>query len=156
MLTGNIRYKTYSVNADASNLGIDGGRYNKIGRGYPDVSANGANLLAFVQQGLGHWYGTSLAAPIWAAVVTLVSRFNLLLSSIADSLSDSIPLYRSTRSAPPTTKVRLDLSTRLYTRTHGLSMTSRTGRIPTVAPQASTPSKAGIPSPAWVLPIIPS
>lgn len=48
------------------------GLYNRIGRGYPDVSANGAYLPAFVQGELGPWFGTSLAAPAFASILTLV------------------------------------------------------------------------------------
>ncbi|KUJ13826.1 uncharacterized protein LY89DRAFT_698947 [Mollisia scopiformis] len=64
----------YYINADASNIGANGGFYNRVGRGFPDVSANGAELLAYVNQSLGHWWGTSLAAPIWGSVVTLINE----------------------------------------------------------------------------------
>ena len=30
-------------------------------------------MLAYVSESLGHWYGTSLASPIFASVVTMVS-----------------------------------------------------------------------------------
>jgi tripeptidyl-peptidase I len=48
------------------------GLYNRIGRGYPDVSSNGAYLPAFVQGELGAWFGTSLASPTFASILTLV------------------------------------------------------------------------------------
>jgi len=67
-------YPAYVANAHASNIGIDGGRYNRAGRGIPDVSANGAFMLAYVNQTLGRQVGSSLAAPIWAAVVTLINQ----------------------------------------------------------------------------------
>lgn len=38
------------------------------------VSANGALLLAYVNGDLGHWYGSSLAAPIWASTITLINN----------------------------------------------------------------------------------
>ena len=40
---------------------------------FSDVSANGANFMAFTNGTLGPWYGTSLASPLWASVITLVS-----------------------------------------------------------------------------------
>ncbi|KAK4541079.1 hypothetical protein LTR36_008304 [Oleoguttula mirabilis] len=67
-------YPTYVANANLTNIGIDGGLYNRAGRGYPDVSANGAYMLAYTGQSLGHWFGTSLASPIWASVITLVNQ----------------------------------------------------------------------------------
>jgi tripeptidyl-peptidase-1 len=48
------------------------GLYNRIGRGYPDISANGANFRAFTDGFDYHWYGTSLASPLVASVLTLV------------------------------------------------------------------------------------
>lgn len=48
--------------------------------GFPDVSANGANLTAYYRGGLFHaggqynFYGTSLATPIWASIVTLINE----------------------------------------------------------------------------------
>lgn len=44
----NPGYPTYVANANATNVGINGGRFNRAGRGYPDVSANGAYMLAYV------------------------------------------------------------------------------------------------------------
>ncbi|EED18810.1 protease S8 tripeptidyl peptidase I, putative [Talaromyces stipitatus ATCC 10500] len=64
----------YEINADATNIGEKGGVYNRIGRGYPDVSANGAFLLTYVNQTAGTFFGTSLASPIFGAVVTLLNE----------------------------------------------------------------------------------
>jgi tripeptidyl-peptidase I len=49
------------------------GLYNRIGRAYPDVSSNGAYMPAYVNGELGQWFGTSLAAPTFASILTLVS-----------------------------------------------------------------------------------
>ena len=49
------------------------GIYNRIGRGYPDVAANGAQYRAFEGGVDYHWYGSSLASPLFASVLTLVS-----------------------------------------------------------------------------------
>ncbi|OKL61710.1 hypothetical protein UA08_02338 [Talaromyces atroroseus] len=64
----------YEINSDASNIGENGGVYNRIGRGYPDVSANGAYLLTFVNETAGTYFGTSLASPIFGSVVTLINE----------------------------------------------------------------------------------
>lgn len=48
------------------------GLYNRIGRGGPDVSANGANLAVYTNAEFYHFYGTSLAAPVFASVIALV------------------------------------------------------------------------------------
>jgi tripeptidyl-peptidase-1 len=53
-------------------IGAKGGVFNRAGRGYPDVSANGALFEVFVEGSLGPSWGTSLAAPIWGGVITLV------------------------------------------------------------------------------------
>ncbi|TVY86452.1 Aorsin, partial [Lachnellula willkommii] len=44
----------YTANADATNIGAGGGVYNRAGRGFPDVSANGAQLRAFNNLTDGH------------------------------------------------------------------------------------------------------
>ena len=64
----------YIANADASNIGAHGGVYNRAGRGYPDVSANGAFLLTYVNLTQGTFFGTSLASPIFASVITLINE----------------------------------------------------------------------------------
>lgn len=49
----------------ASNIGVNGGIYNRIGRGFPDVSSNGAHVDV-VFYGSKIWQaGTSCAAPTW-------------------------------------------------------------------------------------------
>lgn len=58
----------------SSNIGANGGLYNRVGRGIPDVSANGAKFQCYIEGRLQPNYGTSLAAPIWASVVTLINE----------------------------------------------------------------------------------
>jgi tripeptidyl-peptidase-1 len=65
---------SYVANAEATNIGEGGGFYNRAGRGFPDVSANGALFLAFNDLTEQHFYGTSLAAPIWGSIVTLINE----------------------------------------------------------------------------------
>lgn len=64
----------YIANADASNVGANGGVYNRGGRGYPDVSANGAFLTTFNNLTLLTFFGTSLASPIFGSVLTLINE----------------------------------------------------------------------------------
>ncbi|KAH8656500.1 putative Tripeptidyl-peptidase sed1 [Tricladium varicosporioides] len=64
----------YIADATASNIGANGGIYNRAGRGFPDVSANGANFRAYNNQTNYHFYGTSLAAPIWGSILTLINE----------------------------------------------------------------------------------
>lgn len=69
---------SYSINTNAYNItdliGADRGVYNRAGRGYPDVSANGAYLLASVNLTVSNWFGTSLSSPIFGAVITLINE----------------------------------------------------------------------------------
>lgn len=65
---------SYVANADATNIGADGGIYNRAGRGFPDVSANGAEFQAYNDLTDFHFYGTSLAAPIWGSIITLINE----------------------------------------------------------------------------------
>lgn len=69
----------YEINAEATNVGQNGGLYNRIGRGYPDVSANGAFLLTYVNLTQGTFFGTSLASPIFGAVITLINEERTLV-----------------------------------------------------------------------------
>ena len=64
----------YRANADATNIGANGGIYNRVGRGFPDVSANGAEFRAYTNRTDFHYYGTSLAAPIWGSIITLINE----------------------------------------------------------------------------------
>jgi len=65
---------SYIANAEATNVGEGGGLFNKAGRGFPDVSANGAELLSFSNLTEYHSWGTSLAAPIWGSIITLINE----------------------------------------------------------------------------------
>lgn len=56
-----------------TNLNTTTGIYNRYGRGYPDVSANGAKFPAPTGGRVSHFYGASLSSPLFAGVITLVS-----------------------------------------------------------------------------------
>ena len=53
-------YPYYSGN---DSLGANGGLYNRSGRGYPDVSANGDNIAVYVGGRAGREGGTSASKP---------------------------------------------------------------------------------------------
>ncbi|KAH8812458.1 Pro-kumamolisin, activation domain-containing protein [Xylogone sp. PMI_703] len=70
--TANLKYPSYSeLNV---NLNTTKGLFNRIGRAYPDVSANGAFLITYVDNVQNHFFGTSLASPIMASVITLLNE----------------------------------------------------------------------------------
>jgi tripeptidyl-peptidase I len=48
------------------------GLYNRIGRGVPDIAANGAYFSSYLDAEFVHFFGSSLASPLWASVITLV------------------------------------------------------------------------------------
>ncbi|KAL9064346.1 MAG: hypothetical protein Q9157_007866 [Trypethelium eluteriae] len=62
-------YEEFGVNVNSTQ-----GIYNRIGRGYPDVAANGANFRAYTNGIDEHWYGSSLASPLFASVLTLINE----------------------------------------------------------------------------------
>ena len=62
-------YPYYYGNAS---FGKNGGVYNRIGRGIPDVSANGDNIAVFLDGNFTFNGGTSAATPIFASVINLV------------------------------------------------------------------------------------
>lgn len=70
----NPGYPCYVYDGTNSSIGADGGRYNCDGRGFPDVSANGAHYRAYNNGTDYHWYGTSLASPLWASIITLINE----------------------------------------------------------------------------------
>lgn len=68
--TANPPYPYYSE--FEVDLNTTKGLYNRIGRGYPDVAANGAYYRAYTNSIDEHWFGASLASPLFASVLTLV------------------------------------------------------------------------------------
>lgn len=55
----------------------ENGVYNRIGRGIPDISANGVSLGVYTGGELQSALGTSASAPIFAAVVTRINDARL-------------------------------------------------------------------------------
>lgn len=53
------------------------GMYNRIGRAFPDVAANGAFFESYLDGELVHFFGSSLASPLFASVITLINEERL-------------------------------------------------------------------------------
>ena len=64
----------YYETLKAENVGANGGIYNRIGRGFPDISAVGAFWLDFTDGVEGGYGGTSMSTPIVASIVNRVSE----------------------------------------------------------------------------------
>ena len=54
--------------------GNTGGVYNRIGRGVPDVAANGDNIATYSGGVFGLQGGTSASTPIFAAIITRINE----------------------------------------------------------------------------------
>ena len=71
--TAGTQYPFYS-STNNNSFGANGGIYNANGRGYPDVSAVGDNVLIY-NAGLPTLIGgTSAAAPVFAAILTRINE----------------------------------------------------------------------------------
>ena len=64
-----------SVNNDS--FGANGGIYNRIGRGYPDFSAVGDNVVIFYMGSAVLIGGTSASAPTFASVLNRINEERL-------------------------------------------------------------------------------
>jgi tripeptidyl-peptidase-1 len=65
-------YRQNVVDGDFSS--VTNGVYHRTGRGYPDVAAVGDRQVVYSN---GSWWlvgGTSLSAPVWGAILTLVNE----------------------------------------------------------------------------------
>lgn len=69
-------YDSYST-TDNGAIGANGGIYNKAGRGYPDVSAVGDNIVIFNAGAPTLIGGTSASAPIFASILTRINEERL-------------------------------------------------------------------------------
>jgi tripeptidyl-peptidase I len=75
-LLHNPGYKSYAGPGNGS-FGAKGGLYNRNGRGYPDVSANGDNIAVYNGGRAGLSGGTSAATPIFASIVNRINEERL-------------------------------------------------------------------------------
>ncbi|KAL9100078.1 MAG: hypothetical protein Q9163_004502 [Psora crenata] len=71
--TKNPPYPFYST-TDNDSLGANGGIYNRNGRGYPDISAVGDNVLIFNMGAPTLIGGTSASAPVFAAILNRINE----------------------------------------------------------------------------------
>ncbi|KAL8637835.1 MAG: hypothetical protein Q9228_004943 [Teloschistes exilis] len=74
--TSNPPYPFYTAN-NGTGIGANGGIYNRAGRGYPDVSAVGDNVVIFNMGAPTLIGGTSASSPVFAAVINRVNEERL-------------------------------------------------------------------------------
>ncbi|KAK8117373.1 uncharacterized protein PG998_005654 [Apiospora kogelbergensis] len=70
-------YGEFPRDGNFANITAGKGVYNRLGRAYPDVAAVGDRQVVYTG---GSWYligGTSLSAPVWGALLTLVNEQRL-------------------------------------------------------------------------------
>ncbi|KAK5168368.1 uncharacterized protein LTR77_006938 [Saxophila tyrrhenica] len=58
-------------------------KYNRIGRGYPDVAANGANVPNILNGEVIPTWGTSFSAPVFAAIITRINEERIAVGKSA-------------------------------------------------------------------------
>ncbi|KAL1985429.1 hypothetical protein VTN96DRAFT_7872 [Rasamsonia emersonii] len=74
--TAKPSYPYYETTYNQS-VGANGGIYNRIGRGYPDVSAIGDNVVIFNNGAPTLIGGTSASAPVFASILTRINEERL-------------------------------------------------------------------------------
>ena len=83
----NPEYPYYSTLLNSSDqfadLGSQGGIYNRIGRGIPDVAANGDNTAVYVGGEFMRGGGTSASTPIFASIVNRINEERLAAGKAA-------------------------------------------------------------------------
>ncbi|CAK7204234.1 hypothetical protein SEUCBS139899_006989 [Sporothrix eucalyptigena] len=72
-----LPFTGYVDMGNSSFSGAGTGVYHIGGRGYPDVSAIGDHYVTVLNGGWATIGGTSLAAPVWASVLTLINEARL-------------------------------------------------------------------------------
>lgn len=71
-------YQDSAVNQYLGQIGITfNGLFNASGRAFPDVSAQGMNFEVYDKGVLGQFDGTSCAAPVFSAIVSLLNDARL-------------------------------------------------------------------------------
>ena len=64
----------YYSSTNNDSFGANGGIYNRNGRGYPDISAVGDNILIFTGGAPTLIGGTSASTPVFAAILTRINE----------------------------------------------------------------------------------
>ena len=77
-----LPYSGFGTGYDPGNVSVNGGLYNRIGRGIPDVAANGENITVAAQGQFGLLAGTSASTPIFGAIINRVSDPEMRESSL--------------------------------------------------------------------------
>lgn len=72
-----LPFDGYINMGNANFSGAGDGVYHMGGRGYPDVSAIGDRYMTVLNGGWASIGGTSLAAPVWASILTLINEVRL-------------------------------------------------------------------------------
>ncbi|KAJ6086305.1 hypothetical protein N7486_010586 [Penicillium sp. IBT 16267x] len=67
----------YYESVNNNSFGANGGIYNRIGRGYPDVSAVGDNVIIYNKGLPTSIGGTSASAPVFASILTRINEERL-------------------------------------------------------------------------------
>ncbi|KAJ5994597.1 hypothetical protein N7451_010321 [Penicillium sp. IBT 35674x] len=67
----------YYEGVNNNSFGANGGIYNRIGRGYPDVSAVGDNVIIYNKGLPTSIGGTSASAPVFASILTRINEERL-------------------------------------------------------------------------------
>lgn len=67
-------YEQFVPDGNFSLVEGTGGVFNKLGRAYPDVAAVGDRQLIHTRGQWALFKGTSVSAPIWGAIITLVNE----------------------------------------------------------------------------------
>ncbi|KAL9614182.1 MAG: hypothetical protein Q9167_001334 [Letrouitia subvulpina] len=95
--TANPPYPYYSSTNNDS-FGANGGIYNRNGRGYPDISAVGDNILIFNKGAPTLIGGTSASAPAFAAIINRINEERIAVGKSTVGflnptlVSDPVPL----------------------------------------------------------------
>ncbi|KAL9108243.1 MAG: hypothetical protein Q9227_006981 [Pyrenula ochraceoflavens] len=67
----------YPYYSGGQNIGANGGLYNRLGRGIPDVAANGDNIAVYNRGAPRLSGGTSASAPIFASIINRINEERL-------------------------------------------------------------------------------
>ncbi|KAI1409994.1 subtilisin-like protein [Hypoxylon sp. FL1857] len=78
LAAANLSFEGYEGGGgNFSNAHAGIGRFNKLGRAYPDVSANGDHFVISNGGELWRIGGTSASAPLWGSIITLINEERL-------------------------------------------------------------------------------
>ncbi|CAF0826124.1 unnamed protein product [Adineta steineri] len=73
--------------------------YNRKGRAYPDVAAFGVNIFAVVNGTDGLGFGTSISAPLWAGIVSILNSRSIKITGKTLGFLNPL-LYKMAKECP--------------------------------------------------------